>query len=72
MHYISHLSYYAEVLAFVAFGHFLVFGIVGYDVNEVFIALEAFYESAASVVYGVDSVCAVVAEIVIKDDVVVK
>lgn len=40
--------------------------------NEVFVALEAFYESTAPVVYGVDSVCTVVAEIVIKDDVVIK
>ena len=72
VHHISHLPYYAEVLAFFAFGHFLVFGIVGYDVNAVFVSLEAFYEGTAPVVYGVDSVCAVVAEIVIKEVVIVK
>lgn len=72
MHYVAHLPYYAEILAFLTFRHFFVFWIVRKDVNAIFISLEAFYESCSPVVYGVDSVRTVIAEIVIKDDIIVK
>ena len=72
MHNVAYLPYYSEVLAFVVLGHLFVFRIVGNNVNAGFVALKAFYKGSSPVVDGVDSVCAAVAEVIIKDDVVVK
>ena len=72
MHYVSHLPYYAEVLALIAFGHFFVFWIIRKNVNTVFIPLKTLYKGSAPVVDGVNSVCAVIAEIIIKNNIVIK
>ena len=72
MHHIPYLPYYTEVLTLIAFSHFFVFGIIRKDVNTVFIPLKTLYKGSSPVVDGVDSICAVVAEVIIKNDIVVK
>ena len=72
MHNVSNFPYYTEVLAFVAFSHFFIFRIIRKNVDTIFIPLKAFYKGCTPVVDGVDSVCAVVADVFLKVDVVVK
>ena len=72
MHNVSHLPYNTEVLTFIAFAHFFVFWIIRKNVNTVFITLKSFYKGCSPVVDGIDSVCTVVAQVIIKNDVVIK
>ena len=72
MHNVSHLPYNTEVLTFIAFAHFFVFWIIRNNVNTVFITLKSFYKGCSPVVDGIDSVCTVVAQVIIKNDVVIK